>query len=64
MLSFAEFGHFHEEKINIVSASFKRINELRRTTRRRGGLPCLFLKIDKKCPDFGKKLPCFCASID
>ena len=23
----------------------------------RGGLPCPFLKIEKKCPDFGKKWP-------
>ena len=29
----------------------------RRATSGGGGLPCLFLKIKKKCPNFGKNVP-------
>ena len=57
---FPQFGHYHEENISAVSASFKKIKQLRRATISRDGrdLPCLFLKIEKNCPDF-EKLPCF-----
>ena len=55
-LIFAEFGHCHEEKINALSASFKKLNLLRRATRKGEGerFPLSFLKIDKKYPNFGK----------
>ena len=53
---FAEFGHCHEEKISALSASFKKLNQLRRATRKGEGgrFPLSFLKIDKKYPNFGK----------
>ena len=41
------------------------------TTSGGGGIPCPFLKTEKKypdfakmCLDFGKKMPCLCASMD